>query len=228
MGSPGRTRSPRTGLYRAGQNRTTRGIGGRRLAASRPPRGTRSRFRRSPRWTPRCDSGVRGGCRRAPSAPSPPWRVAPRRGIRRARSSGVLQHALGASRHRVPDRQRLRERGPPAVRQPVILSRHAALRLLPPALDEPPLLEPPKRRVQRPLLEVEEAVRLVSELVEDLEPVLLLLREEGEETELDRAFLQLRGPLRRDFGHPVGLVSGPRYIGFRSEAGRSVSARIRT
>src|SRR5439155_25687165 len=153
-----------------------------------------------------------------PSAPCPPWRVALRPGTRPARSSGVLQDALGAGGHRVPDRERLRQRGPPAVREPIVLPRHAALRLLPPALDEPPLLEPPKRRVQRPLLEVEEAVRLVAQLVEDLEPVLLPLRQEGQQAQLDRPFLQFRGRLGGDFRHRARLVSGTRYMAVRGPA----------
>src|SRR5207245_430705 len=134
-------------------------------------------------------------------------------------SSGSLQHPLRAAGHRVPDRQCLSQRGPPSVCESVVLPRHAALRLLPPALHEPSLLEPPERRVQRPLLEVEEPVRPVAQFVEDLEPVLLFLREEREEAELDRALLQFRRPLRGDFGHPARLVSGPRYIGFRSGIG---------
>src|SRR6266571_3250001 len=217
-GLPGRTRSPRTPLCRAGRTRRARGTGDRRRAASRPPRGTRSRSRRSRRWTPRCDSGVRGGCRRAPSAPSPPWRVAPRRGTRPARSSGVLQDAIGAGGHRVPNRERLRQRGPAAVREPVVLPRHAALRLLPTAQDEPPLLQPPKRRVQRSLLEVEEAVRLVAELAQDLEAVFLPLRQEGQQAQLDRTFLQFRGPLGGDFRHRTRLVSGTRYMAVRGPA----------
>src|SRR5207249_11890068 len=71
-------------------------------------------------------------------------------------------------------------------------------------------------------------VRAVPQFAEDLEAVLLLLREEGEQTQLDRALLQLRGLLRRDFGHPVRLVSGHRYIGFRSPAESPSVVRVRT
>src|SRR5439155_24824147 len=63
---------------------------------------------------------------------------------------------------------------------------------------------------------IEEAVRPVLQLVQDLEPVLLLLREEREQAELDRSLLQLRRPLGGDFRHPVALVTDDRYIGFRS------------
>src|SRR3989442_761294 len=102
------------------------------------------------------------------------------------------------------------------------------LRCLPPAHLAPALREPPERRVQRPLLQIEEPVRPLAEFAENLEPVLLLLREQGEQAQLDRALFQLRGPLRRDFGHPVRLVSGARYIGFRSPVASSTLARIRS
>src|SRR2546425_4534782 len=224
----GRTQSRRRGSCTSGRTHTVHGPDVRPRPPTQLPRAMRSRPHRSRPWIRRCDSAVRGGYRPGPAVPSRTSLVAPAPGTRRLPSSGVLQDTFRAGCHGVPNCERLRQRGPTAVREPVILPRHAAPRLLPPALDELALLEPPKRGVQGPLLEIEEAVRLVAELVEDLEPILLLLREEGEEAELDRAFLQLRGPLRRDFGHPVGLVSGPRYIGFRSEAARSVSARIRT
>src|SRR5947208_2195250 len=81
-----------------------------------------------------------------------------------------------------------------AVREPIVLPRHAARGLLPAARNEASLLEPPQRRGQRPLLEIEEAVRSVLQLVQDLEPVLLLPREEREQAELDRSLLQLRRP----------------------------------
>src|SRR5205823_562395 len=97
-----------------------------------------------------------------------------------------------------------------------------ALRLLPPARHEAPLLQAPQRRVQRALLQVEEAVRTVPQFVQNLEPVLLLLRQEREEAELDGALLQFRGPLRGDFRHPVRLVFEGRYFGFRSWAVRAI------
>src|SRR3989442_761291 len=119
--------------------------------------------------------------------------------------------------------------GVPAVRGPPVLPpRPAALGLRPPAHHDPALLEPPERRVQRPLLQIEAPVRPLAEFAKDLEPVLLLFREQGEQAQLDRALLQLGGPLRRDFGHPVRLVSGARYIGFRSRAESSMLVRVRT
>src|SRR3989475_9957398 len=184
--------------------------------------------RRSRRWTRRCEPSARGECRPALPVPSRTSRVGLVPGTRPAASSGVLQNAFRAGRHGVPNREGLRQRGPTAVGKPVVLSRHAALRFLPPALHEPALLEPPERRVQRPLLEIEEPVRPFAQFAEDLEAVLLLLREEGEQAQLDRALLQLRGPLRRDFGHPGRLVSGPRYIGFRSRPESSSVVRVRT
>src|SRR5207245_11286359 len=104
--------------------------------------------------------------------------------------------AFRAGRDGCPDPEGFVQRGPIAVREPVLLSRHAALRLLPPALHEPALLQPAERRVQRPLLQIEEPVRAVPQFAEDLEAVLLLLRREGEQTPSARALLQLRGRLR--------------------------------
>src|SRR5438445_766417 len=114
-----------------------------------------------------------------PTIPATP--AAPARGSRRPRSSGSLEDALGALGHRVPHGQCLPERGPAAVRQPVVLPRHPARRLLPSALDEPPLLETSQRGIQGSLLEIEEPVGPVAQLVEDLEPVLLLLVQEREQ-----------------------------------------------
>src|SRR2546428_2847598 len=227
-GKRGRTRAGQRGSCARGRTRTVRGSDVRLPPRPRPPPATRSRCRHSPRWTRRCDSSARGEYRPAPPVPSRTSRVGPVPGTRPALSAGVLQDAFRAGRHRVPNREGFRQRGPTAVREPVVLSRHAALRLLPPALHELALLEPAERRVQRPLLQIEKPVRPVPQFAEDLEAVLLLLREEGQQTQLDRALLQLRGPLRRDFGHPVRLVSGPRYIGFRSQAEPSPVVRVRT
>src|SRR5207245_2666353 len=57
------------------------------------------------------------------------------------------------------------------------------------------------------------------QLAEDLEAVLLLLREEGEQAQLDRALLQLRGPLGGDFRHQTRLVSETRYMAVRGATG---------
>src|SRR5881628_890059 len=229
-GSQGRTRWPRTGSGTSGRTRTVRGSGRPRPAEIRSPRETRPRYLRSRRWTRRCDSAVPEGCRPARGVPFPTWHVAPGRDTRPTRSSGALQDPLGAGGHRVPDREGLRQGRPTAFGEPVVLPRRPALRLLPPALYEPPLLEPPQRRVQRPFLEVEKPVGFVAELVEDLKSVLLFFGEQGQEAELDRTFLQFRGPLGGDLGHRSRLVSETRYMGVRgaraSRGGTSFTRRV--
>src|SRR5438876_12473 len=151
-----------------------------------------------------------------PATPRPSSPAATTAGRRRPRSPGSYEDALGGLGHRVPHDQRLPQRGPAAVRQPIVLPRHPARRLLPAALDESPFLETSQRGIQGSLLEIEEPVGPVAQLVEDLEPVLLLLLQEREQAQLDRALLQLRGPLGGDFRHPVRLVSDRPYFGFRS------------
>ena len=47
-------------------------------------------------------------------------------------------------------------------------------------LHETSLFEPAKRRVEGPLLQVEEPVRELAQLLHDLEAILLLLGQEGE------------------------------------------------
>src|SRR2546421_9860207 len=206
-------------------NRRSRGNGDPRPAATRGPRVMHGRCPRSQRRTRRCGRGAPVRCRREPGRPCPSSPASPDRGTRRLRSSGSLEDALRALGHRVPHRQRLPERGPAAVREPVVLPRHPARRLLPSTLDEPPFLETSQRGIEGSLLEVEKPVRPVAQLAEDLEPVLLLLVQEREQAQLDRALLQLRGPLGGDFRHPVRLVSDRPYFGFRSWMERGVAER---
>src|SRR3989449_500605 len=51
-----------------------------------------------------------------------------------------------------------------------------------------------------------------------LEPVFLPLGQEGKQAQLDRAFLQFRGPLGGDFRHRTRLVSETRYMAVRGPA----------
>src|SRR5207247_1298110 len=206
-------------------NRRSHGNGDPRPAAIRGPRGMYGRCPRSQPRTRRCGREALARCRRGPDRPCPSSPDAPDRGTHHPWSSGSLEDALGALGHRVPHGQRLPQRGPAAVCEPVVLPGHAARRLLPSALDEPPLLETSQRGIQGSLLEIEEPVRPVAQLVKDLEPVLLLLVQEREQAELDRALLQLRGPLGGDFRHPVRLVSDRPYFGFRSWMERGVAER---
>src|SRR5207247_9372668 len=161
---------------------------------SRAPRATHSCCLRSRRTTRRYGLVAPGGCPRGSDSPSRPSNDAPRSGMRPPPSSGASQDPFRAARHRVPDREGLSERHATAVREPIVLPRHAARRLLPAARDEASLLEPPQRRVQGPLLEIEEPVRPVLQLVPDLEPVLLLLRDERAQAELERSILHLYCP----------------------------------
>src|SRR5690606_29875895 len=149
----------------------------RRLASTGSTPSATSRSVSMSRWNP-ISSSIRASADRRPNirrtrATIPSGRIipAPQRGDREELHSGTAQNRFESGRKPAPALQLDAQRAPAARREPVIARTPAVVRRAPLARDQALLLQPLQRRIQRPLVHLQHALRNLLHALADPPPV---------------------------------------------------------